>query len=207
VPTTSASRSARPKHPRCSRWRHEIYALGTIYFFCCGSNSVTRRAALRAIGDALPTESLAEDQLLAAVKTRGLLRGCGGGCRGMVVVGCRCGIGVGGRRIDFGKLSVEAVDVAAILADAFAQFLFALHCFEQKRSEAALVDEPLRRMLRASDFTLSCEESYVILRAPRDFCRVVRRNHALAGDDDALSRRDAGVRLIEREVVEKRLFR
>jgi len=33
--------------------------------FCCGSNSVTRRQALRAIGDALPTESLTEDMLLS----------------------------------------------------------------------------------------------------------------------------------------------
>jgi cellulose synthase/poly-beta-1,6-N-acetylglucosamine synthase-like glycosyltransferase len=33
--------------------------------FCCGSNSVTRREALRAIGDALPTESLTEDMLLS----------------------------------------------------------------------------------------------------------------------------------------------
>lgn len=32
--------------------------------FCCGSNSVTRREALRSIGDALPTESITEDQLL-----------------------------------------------------------------------------------------------------------------------------------------------
>jgi cellulose synthase (UDP-forming) len=32
--------------------------------FCCGSNSVTRRAALRSIGDALPTESITEDMLL-----------------------------------------------------------------------------------------------------------------------------------------------
>lgn len=32
--------------------------------FCCGSNSVTRRAALRAAGDALPTESITEDMLL-----------------------------------------------------------------------------------------------------------------------------------------------
>lgn len=33
--------------------------------FCCGSNSVTRREALRAIGDALPTDSLTEDMLLS----------------------------------------------------------------------------------------------------------------------------------------------
>ncbi|MCC7252963.1 glycosyltransferase [Hyphomicrobium sp.] len=33
--------------------------------FCCGSNSVTRREALRAIGDKLPTESLTEDMLLS----------------------------------------------------------------------------------------------------------------------------------------------
>jgi cellulose synthase (UDP-forming) len=32
--------------------------------FCCGSNSLTRRAALRAVGDALPTESITEDMLL-----------------------------------------------------------------------------------------------------------------------------------------------
>lgn len=32
--------------------------------FCCGSNSVTRRQALREIGDALPTDSITEDQLL-----------------------------------------------------------------------------------------------------------------------------------------------
>jgi cellulose synthase (UDP-forming) len=32
--------------------------------FCCGSNSVTRRAALRSIGDALPTQSITEDMLL-----------------------------------------------------------------------------------------------------------------------------------------------
>lgn len=32
--------------------------------FCCGSNSVTRRAALRAVGDALPTDSITEDMLL-----------------------------------------------------------------------------------------------------------------------------------------------
>ena len=33
--------------------------------FCCGSNSVTRRNALRAIGDALPTESITEDLILS----------------------------------------------------------------------------------------------------------------------------------------------
>jgi cellulose synthase (UDP-forming) len=33
--------------------------------FCCGSNSVTRRAALRAVGDALPTQSITEDLLLS----------------------------------------------------------------------------------------------------------------------------------------------
>ncbi|MDO9384092.1 MAG: glycosyltransferase [Hyphomicrobiaceae bacterium] len=33
--------------------------------FCCGSNSVTRRDALRSIGDALPTESITEDMLLS----------------------------------------------------------------------------------------------------------------------------------------------
>lgn len=32
--------------------------------FCCGSNSVTRRAALRSIGDELPTQSITEDVLL-----------------------------------------------------------------------------------------------------------------------------------------------
>ena len=38
--------------------------------FCCGSNSVTRRAALRSIGDAVPTQSITEDMLL----TMSLLR-------------------------------------------------------------------------------------------------------------------------------------
>jgi cellulose synthase (UDP-forming) len=38
--------------------------------FCCGSNSVTRRAALRAIGDALPTESITEDMLLSMTLLR-----------------------------------------------------------------------------------------------------------------------------------------
>jgi cellulose synthase (UDP-forming) len=38
--------------------------------FCCGSNSVTRRAALRAIGDALPTESITEDILLSMTLLR-----------------------------------------------------------------------------------------------------------------------------------------
>jgi cellulose synthase (UDP-forming) len=33
--------------------------------FCCGSNSVTRREALRAIGDRLPVDSLTEDMLLS----------------------------------------------------------------------------------------------------------------------------------------------
>ena len=32
--------------------------------FCCGSNSLTRRTALRAVGDVLPTESITEDMLL-----------------------------------------------------------------------------------------------------------------------------------------------
>lgn len=32
--------------------------------FCCGSNSVTRRSALKAAGDRLPTESITEDMLL-----------------------------------------------------------------------------------------------------------------------------------------------
>jgi cellulose synthase (UDP-forming) len=38
--------------------------------FCCGSNSVTRRAALRAIGDALPTDSITEDILLSMTLLR-----------------------------------------------------------------------------------------------------------------------------------------
>jgi cellulose synthase (UDP-forming) len=38
--------------------------------FCCGSNSVTRRAALREIGDALPTESITEDMLLTLTLLR-----------------------------------------------------------------------------------------------------------------------------------------
>jgi cellulose synthase (UDP-forming) len=38
--------------------------------FCCGSNSVTRRAALRAVGDALPTQSITEDQLLSITMLR-----------------------------------------------------------------------------------------------------------------------------------------
>lgn len=38
--------------------------------FCCGSNSVTRRAALRAIGDALPTQSITEDVLLTLTLLR-----------------------------------------------------------------------------------------------------------------------------------------
>lgn len=33
--------------------------------FCCGSNSVTRRSAMREAGDALPTESITEDILLS----------------------------------------------------------------------------------------------------------------------------------------------
>ena len=33
--------------------------------FCCGSNSVTRRAALRSVGDALPTQSITEDMLFS----------------------------------------------------------------------------------------------------------------------------------------------
>ncbi len=33
--------------------------------FCCGSNSVTRREAMRSIGDALPTQSITEDMLLS----------------------------------------------------------------------------------------------------------------------------------------------
>lgn len=38
--------------------------------FCCGSNSVTRRAALKAIGDALPTDSITEDMLLSLTLLR-----------------------------------------------------------------------------------------------------------------------------------------
>ena len=38
--------------------------------FCCGSNSVTRRAALRSIGDALPTGSITEDMLLTLAMLR-----------------------------------------------------------------------------------------------------------------------------------------
>ena len=38
--------------------------------FCCGSNSVTRRAALRAVGDALPTRSITEDMLLSLTLLR-----------------------------------------------------------------------------------------------------------------------------------------
>jgi len=38
--------------------------------FCCGSNSVTRRAALRAIGDVLPTQSITEDMLLSLMMLR-----------------------------------------------------------------------------------------------------------------------------------------
>ncbi len=38
--------------------------------FCCGSNSVTRRAALRSIGDALPTESITEDVLFSITLLR-----------------------------------------------------------------------------------------------------------------------------------------
>jgi cellulose synthase (UDP-forming) len=38
--------------------------------FCCGSNSVTRRAALRSIGDALPTTSITEDMLLSLALLR-----------------------------------------------------------------------------------------------------------------------------------------
>ncbi|WP_456703999.1 glycosyltransferase [Bradyrhizobium sp. USDA 4449] len=38
--------------------------------FCCGSNSVTRRAALRAVGDSLPTQSITEDILLTLVLLR-----------------------------------------------------------------------------------------------------------------------------------------
>ena len=38
--------------------------------FCCGSNSVTRRSALRTVGDALPTGSITEDMLLTLVLLR-----------------------------------------------------------------------------------------------------------------------------------------
>lgn len=38
--------------------------------FCCGSNSITRREALRAIGDKLPVDSLTEDMLLTLALLR-----------------------------------------------------------------------------------------------------------------------------------------
>ena len=38
--------------------------------FCCGSNSVTRRAALRTIGDRIPTQSITEDMLLSLMLLR-----------------------------------------------------------------------------------------------------------------------------------------
>ena len=38
--------------------------------FCCGSNSVTRRAALRRVGDVLPTESITEDVLFSITLLR-----------------------------------------------------------------------------------------------------------------------------------------
>jgi cellulose synthase (UDP-forming) len=38
--------------------------------FCCGSNSVTRRSALRTVGDALPTRSITEDMLLSLIMLR-----------------------------------------------------------------------------------------------------------------------------------------
>jgi cellulose synthase (UDP-forming) len=38
--------------------------------FCCGSNSVTRRTALDAIGGALPTQSITEDMLLSMMLLR-----------------------------------------------------------------------------------------------------------------------------------------
>jgi cellulose synthase (UDP-forming) len=38
--------------------------------FCCGSNSVTRRAALRSVGDVLPTQSITEDMLLTMTLLR-----------------------------------------------------------------------------------------------------------------------------------------
>jgi cellulose synthase (UDP-forming) len=38
--------------------------------FCCGSNSVTRRAALRSVGDALPIDSITEDMLFTIALLR-----------------------------------------------------------------------------------------------------------------------------------------
>ena len=38
--------------------------------FCCGSNSVTRRAALRSVGDVLPTELITEDMLFSITLLR-----------------------------------------------------------------------------------------------------------------------------------------
>jgi cellulose synthase (UDP-forming) len=38
--------------------------------FCCGSNSITRRDALRVVGDALPTDSITEDMLLSLTLLR-----------------------------------------------------------------------------------------------------------------------------------------
>jgi cellulose synthase (UDP-forming) len=38
--------------------------------FCCGSNSVTRRAALRSVGDALPSDSITEDMLFTLTLLR-----------------------------------------------------------------------------------------------------------------------------------------
>jgi cellulose synthase (UDP-forming) len=38
--------------------------------FCCGSNSVIRRDALRAVGDAFPTDSITEDMLLSLMMLR-----------------------------------------------------------------------------------------------------------------------------------------
>src|SRR6185369_16550055 len=38
--------------------------------FCCGSNSITRRDALRSVGDALPTGSITEDMLLSLALLR-----------------------------------------------------------------------------------------------------------------------------------------
>jgi cellulose synthase (UDP-forming) len=38
--------------------------------FCCGSNSVIRRAALRSVGDVLPTESITEDMLFSITLLR-----------------------------------------------------------------------------------------------------------------------------------------
>ena len=47
--------------PSCDAWNAA---------FCCGSNSVTRRAALNAIGGQLPTQSITEDMLLSMTLLR-----------------------------------------------------------------------------------------------------------------------------------------